>query len=129
MRALGREFKGLCEQRQMSQEVLGVEAGYQKGAGVSISRIESGTTRPSMPRLCGIACALGLTTEELEGLAGSHLDEIMGVGPESGLSAPESRRSVENRQREIEERTKLRTECVDDLASLLERVHTRARDN
>lgn len=126
--ALGREIKDLRERRQMSQEELGDKAGYGKGAGVSISRIESGTTLPSMPRLAGIAGTLGVSTERLEDLAKVRSDKRTGVGRESDTSPGGRMGTVKARLEEVQERTKLRTDCVEDLGSSFSHAHDRARD-
>src|SRR6187401_260748 len=66
--ALGQVIRELREARahRLSQEELGRKAGYRTGAGVSMSRIENGMTRPGPKRLEGIARTLGLTVRELE---------------------------------------------------------------
>jgi transcriptional regulator with XRE-family HTH domain len=66
--ALGQVIRELREARtpKLSQEELGRKAGYRTGAGVSMSRIENGVTRPGPTRLEGIANTLGLTLQELE---------------------------------------------------------------
>ena len=66
--ALGQVIRELREARtpKLSQEELGRKAGYRTGAGVSMSRIENGVTRPGPKRLEGIATTLGLTVQELE---------------------------------------------------------------
>ena len=68
--ALGQVIRELREARtpKLSQEELGRKAGYRTGAGVSMSRIENGVTRPGPTRLEGIANTLGLTLQELETL-------------------------------------------------------------
>lgn len=65
-RALGAVIKKHREAAGLSQERLGVRAGYGAGAGVSISRIESGETRPRKERLRKIASVLGVSLEKLE---------------------------------------------------------------
>lgn len=127
-RALGLAIRDLREQHQMSQEVLGAKAGYSKGAGVSISRIEAGTTQPTRPRLVGIAGALGVTLERLEDLAKIRADETTGVGTESETSAPGRKRGVRDRLKAVQERTKLRTDRVKDLGSSFNHAHDLARD-
>ncbi|HEU4999032.1 MAG TPA: helix-turn-helix transcriptional regulator [Lapillicoccus sp.] len=66
--ALGQVIRDLREAHapRLSQEELGRRAGYRTGAGVSMSRIENGVTRPGPRRLAGIATTLGLTVHELE---------------------------------------------------------------
>jgi transcriptional regulator with XRE-family HTH domain len=65
---LGQVIRELREAHtpKLTQEQLGRKAGYRAGAGVSMSRIENGATRPGPRRLEGIATALGLTVHELE---------------------------------------------------------------
>src|SRR4029453_4693939 len=65
---LGQVIRELREAHtpKLTQEQLGRKAGYRAGAGVSMSRIENGVTRPGPRRLAGIAAALGLTVHELE---------------------------------------------------------------
>jgi hypothetical protein len=65
---LGQVIRELREAHtpKLTQEQLGRKAGYRAGAGVSMSRIENGVTRPGPRRLQGIATALGLTVQELE---------------------------------------------------------------
>jgi transcriptional regulator with XRE-family HTH domain len=65
---LGQVIRELREAHtpKLTQEQLGRKAGYRAGAGVSMSRIENGVTRPGPRRLEGIATALGLTVQELE---------------------------------------------------------------
>lgn len=64
--ALGQVVRHLRRQEEgLTQEQLGRKAGYQGGAGVSISRLENGQLEPSPERFDGLAAALGLTPEEL----------------------------------------------------------------
>lgn len=126
--ALGRVIKDLRGRCLMSQEDLGEHAGYAKGAGVSISRIESGTTRPSVQRLAGIADALGVTPERLEDLAKVRSSDSTGAGQDSESNARGRKRSLKVRLGEVQERTKLRTDCVEDLGSSFNDAHNRARD-
>ncbi|WP_327044823.1 helix-turn-helix domain-containing protein [Microbispora sp. NBC_01189] len=59
----------------ITQEELGKRAGYKSGAGVSISRIESGAVKPTPEKLRGIAKALNTTIEALEQEAGIGRNE------------------------------------------------------
>lgn len=128
-KALGQEIKGLRERLGMSQDEVGVQAGYGKGAGVAISRIESGITRPAKPRLIGIAGALGVTADRIEGLANVRSRGSGGAGTESDTSAGGRKRPVRDRLKEVQARTKLRTDCVEDLGSSFKNAHDRARDD
>ena len=67
--AMGEVIKDLRKKRRLTQEELGTRAGYQGGAGVSVSRLESGQMEPSEERFVEIARALGVTREELVALA------------------------------------------------------------
>jgi transcriptional regulator with XRE-family HTH domain len=124
--ALGLEIKHLREQSEMSQEELGGQAGYGKGAGVSISRIESGTTRPTKLRLAGIALALKVTPEQLEDLAKLRSDAGEGAGQET--DARVRKQTVKDRLKGVQERTKRRTDCVEELGESFNDAHDRARD-
>jgi len=71
LEALGLVVRELREARtpRLTQQELGVQAGYQAGAGVAVSRIESGRSRPSPERLAGLNDALGLFPGEIVTLA------------------------------------------------------------
>lgn len=124
--ALGLEIKHLREQGEISQEELGARAGYGKGAGVSISRIESGATRPTKLRLAGIALALKITPEQLEDMAKVRADKSNGVRQESDSRLRKPPAKV--RLKAVQERTKLRTDCVEELGASFNEAHDRARD-
>jgi transcriptional regulator with XRE-family HTH domain len=63
---LGRAVRDARERMGMTQEDLGKAAGYQTGAAVSISRLETGKAQPGLERMTSIARALGVSVEELE---------------------------------------------------------------
>lgn len=67
--AFGQVVRDLRREQGLTQGALGVAAGYQGGAGVTVSRIENGLLEPSADRLEGIARALGLTSRDLLDLA------------------------------------------------------------
>lgn len=67
--AMGEVIKDLRKKRKLTQEELGIRAGYQGGAGVSVSRLESGQMEPSEERFVEIARALDVTRDELVSLA------------------------------------------------------------
>ncbi|WP_203580788.1 helix-turn-helix domain-containing protein [Microbacterium hibisci] len=67
--AFGQVVRDLRREQGLTQGALGVAAGYQGGAGVTVSRIENGLLEPSADRLEGIATALGLTSRDLLDLA------------------------------------------------------------
>lgn len=66
--SLGQAISALRAKRGLTQEELGRLAGYKDGpgVGVSISRIETGNSRPSTERLRTIAKALGTKVPALE---------------------------------------------------------------
>lgn len=68
-RSHGEVIKDLRKKRKLTQEELGIRAGYQGGAGVSVSRLESGQMEASEERFVEIARALDVTREELVTLA------------------------------------------------------------
>ncbi|GAB3248934.1 hypothetical protein GCM10027425_05720 [Alteromonas gracilis] len=90
--ALGRVVKALRRELGLTQEELGNAAGYGKGAGVSISRLENGRLEPT-DKFPGIARALGVSVQDLQeraaadeaayqtdkGVALSHEDRIAAI--------------------------------------------------
>ena len=83
-KALGEVIRSRREELELSPEQLGIDAGYGKGAGVSISRIEGGITKPSGPRFAGIALRLQLTPEQLHDAAAAHAARKQSQGGNSG---------------------------------------------
>ena len=92
----------------VTQEQLGIAAGYaSRGAGVSISRVESGRMRPSAEKLERIAAALGVTLQELARRAAELTRAAHDAAPAAGRRtarqrAAELHRSVTARQAEGE---------------------------
>lgn len=76
--ALGLAIKRLRERpdRKITQQELGDAAGYKTGAAVSISRIESGRSRPKTERLERIADGLGVSVQELVEIASQVEDTV-----------------------------------------------------
>lgn len=121
--ALGLTIRELRETAGMTQAELGERAGYGAGAGVSVSRIENGTTRPTAARLAGIAVALDRTPAQLEAEAASRAD-----GDEDGAGGgrptnEKIRARIQRIQREIQHRTS----TIEKLGSDLDRAHNLAR--
>lgn len=125
----------------MAQEELGRTAGYGKGAGVSISRLESGLLRPTSKTFAGVAEALGLTPEELEAQAAkqtskdrldtsSTAEETNGAtsGASDGAKNPPSSKELKARAKEIQREVADRTAAITDLAEEFNKQHDRARD-
>ena len=122
--ALGRVVRSLRERKGMSQESLGREAGYGKGAGVSISRVESGILRPGSERLAGIASALGLMPQELEDRAAKQ----DAADASEGGTARRGSRDLKDRARRVEQEIGERTTVITNLGEEFNKQHDRARD-
>lgn len=133
--------RDLRERKGSTQEELGREAGYGSGAGVSISRLESGLVRPGPDRLTGIAEALGLTSEELEAKALRQEAEYGGAAPVAeakprgevraaadGDTAPPGQRELNARRNLIEQEIEERSKAITDLSEAFNEQHDRARD-
>ncbi len=130
--ALGQVIRDLREAHEppMTQALLGQLAGYGSGAGVSISRIETGVTRPTARRFAGLALALDLTPEQLAALAVQRTleqEKKVADGAEAhGLRA--KRRSTRTRLAHVQEAVRARTDCVQELGLAFNVAHDRARD-
>jgi transcriptional regulator with XRE-family HTH domain len=130
--ALGQVIRELREARQpaMTQARLGELAGYGAGPGVSISRVETGVTRPGAQRFAGLALALGVTPEQLSDLAErrteEHLRARAGGADEHGIRA--KRRGTKNRLERVQQIMLARTDCVQELGLAFNVAHDRARD-
>lgn len=138
--ALGSVIREHREAKGITQDDLGRAAGYGAGAGVSISRIESGITRPGRDKFEGIAHALGLKASDLEQAAiqhtaltassASHGADASGaditkvrVGQGSGRERVKDR--LKRLQRELEHRTTV----IAELGTAFNDAHDRARDD
>jgi transcriptional regulator with XRE-family HTH domain len=140
--ALGRAIRELREARapKLSQEELGRRAGYRTGAGVSMSRIENGVTRPGPKRLAGIATALGVTVRELEtrGAAPSPASDLQDTSPPAfdqrpvaSAATPVAARqgeSAKERMRLIQSHFERRNSDAVTQAEAFNAAHDRARD-
>jgi len=121
--ALGRVVRELRTAKKLTQEELGRNAGYATGAGVSISRLESGQLMPGVERLHGVAKALGLTWEDLE-LRASKLraDEPARETPPNSLGAER----LEDRIKRIQQEIAARTASVTDLSEAFDAAQEHA---
>jgi transcriptional regulator with XRE-family HTH domain len=119
--ALGWVIRSLREQStpRLTQAELGKRAGYRAGAGVTISRIESGQMRPRPDKLDRIASALGSTTPQLEREAARRTREQLGTRAELPLK---------QRLAQLDEVIERRTTSVTELAEAFNVAHDRARD-
>lgn len=89
--ALGRVVKALRREMGLTQEELGDAAGYGKGAGVSISRLENGRLEPT-DKFPGIARALGVSVQDLHARAAAdeaahHTDQAGALSHEDRIAA------------------------------------------
>jgi hypothetical protein len=126
--ALGLVVRELREAQspRLTQRELGVRAGYgEAGAGVAISRIESGLSSPSADRLVGLNEALDLAPGELVTLAARRTEKFAAAGGGSAGATDESLRDRLVRvQRIVEERTDRLSSTVD----AFNEAHDQARD-
>lgn len=120
--ALGQVVHDLRRKKGWTQEKLGREAGYQSGAGVSISRLENGRLKPTPERFEGIAKALGLFSDAL-----AELVEETSRKAESSISGGGV--STEQRAARIQRAVDGRTQLVTDLGQAFNDAHDRAKDD
>jgi transcriptional regulator with XRE-family HTH domain len=115
--ALGKVIHSLRKQHGMTQEELGKKAGYKTGAGVAVSRIESGQSRPGLQRFEGLATALEVSPDELDTLAAAKDKELdarpRGVAPTSEVR-PRGR--TQRLGHEVGRRAAIRGRLEDELA-------------
>lgn len=116
---------------RMTQEQLGKDAGYGHGAGVSISRIESGMMYPGPDRLKGIATALGISLRQLEKEAAKRTEELAAKHGGSGGAADPGRdgESLKDRAKRIQQEIERRTTLITEASAAFNAAHDRARDN
>lgn len=119
--AMGAVIKVLRTKRKLTQEELGTRAGYQGGAGVSVSRLESGQMEPSEERFMEIARELGVTREELVALANARTDQLR-------RSSADGIVSVSSRIARIERVKEARKQLVADVDAL-NSASDRAKDD
>lgn len=124
LEALGSVIRSGRESLKLTQEELGQAAGYGAGAGVSISRIERGLSRPSPERLARIAEELDLTAEQLEKRARQRTDDLRKAGKFS-MGEESLKQRVLRVQKELDERTS----AIDRAGTAFNQAHDRARDN
>jgi transcriptional regulator with XRE-family HTH domain len=134
--ALGQVIRDLREAHapKLSQEELGRRAGYRTGAGVSMSRIENGVTRPGPRRLEGIASTLGLTVHELElrsaqRAAPASPDGPSGPNHDQGSTTESTSESTKARMRRIEGQFGRRQAQAVTQGQDFNSAHDRARDD
>jgi transcriptional regulator with XRE-family HTH domain len=134
--ALGQIVRRRREQAGKTQAELGAEAGYGAGAGVSISRLENGQLLPGPAKLAGIAQALGLTVDELEGLAAEHTAAVAAAPPppvpasgasSDGASAPAGQKELNRRSEAVTAETAERAQRITELSESYNEQYDRAR--
>ncbi|GAB3039447.1 helix-turn-helix domain-containing protein [Mycobacterium bourgelatii] len=116
---------------KMTQDELGAKAGYKKGASVSISRIESGLTRPGSDRFDAIALALGLSPAELEAEAAKRTLELAKERgePRVGAAAGSGEDRIKDRIKRVQHEVERRTGLITELGDAFNTAHDRARDD
>lgn len=128
--ALGQVIQEHRVANGLTQDELGSAAGYRAGAGVSISRIENGLTRPGRDRFTGIALALGLTPDQLESAAEERTRDISaaqgGTGGPATSSAGGER--LDDRSKRLRQEVKRRDAVISELYGAFNEAHDRARD-
>lgn len=115
---------------RLTQAELGTAAGYQSGASVSISRIESGQMRPGPDRLNDIARALGMSLAQLEKEAAKRTKELGGKrGTSPGdTAASAGGENLKDRARRIQQDIERRTNLITEAGDAFNTAHDRARD-
>ena len=131
---LGQVIRELREAHtpKLSQEQLGRRAGYRTGAGVSMSRIENGVTRPGPRRLEGIAKALGLSVQELKTRGAQRSDQPERLDGQrlGGVSSSTSvKESTKDRMRRIQGDFDRRNTQAVTRGRAFNAVHDSARDD
>ena len=116
-----------AREKKLSQAELGQAAGYGAGAGVAISRIESGQMRPGTTKLKGIAEALGTTPEVLLEEA-RRLASEADTPPSSESTEDTAKLSLKERLQRVQQAAESRTETVTQLGERFNAAHDRARD-
>lgn len=128
LQALGLVVRELREAQvpRLTQQELGDRAGYQTGAGVALSRIENGLSRPSPERLAGLAEALDLAPDRLVMLAAQRTEALRAAGGTTSSTSDESLRDrLQRLQETVEDRTKRLEQGVDAFNA----AHGKARDD
>ena len=121
LEALGPVIRDLRRERALTQEELGRRAGYGAGAGVAISRLESGQLHPSSERLEGIAAAFELTPNELFARA---VERSKGLKTAAG----DGKVSIEDRLARIRRANERRKHLVQSMEALTD-ARDRATDD
>ncbi|GAA0985119.1 helix-turn-helix domain-containing protein [Nocardioides aquaticus] len=136
-KALGRAIRGFREDMDLSQQQLGERAGYSKGpgAGVSISRVESGQMRPGAARLQRIAGTLGVSMDVLAEAAERLAPDVeaeerarLDQGAASSDAGSTSGLPIRQRVGVLQDAIDQRMKAVGALSDRFNVAHDRARD-
>lgn len=128
---LGRAIRTRREAMGLTQQELGRKAGYRAGAGVSISRIETGGMRPSPAKLANIAEALGMKQRSLEAAARLCTEELAARRRTSNADADHDAAnevSLRERVERLNQALVHRHATVSELADAFNTAHDSARD-
>lgn len=130
--ALGAVIRRHRNRVGLSQEELGRQAHYQSGAGVAISRIESGQIAVGSARLAQLAEPLGVTADQLTAEARADTSgSDAGATPASGsarASVAAGNETLRKRRARVELRVKQRQEVLDGGLSALKERRQSAED-
>lgn len=118
--ALGEVIRVLRKEQNQTQQELGAHAGYKGGAGVSISRLESGQMTPSSERLEDIARALAVQPDEL-------IARAVAITNRAKTTSSRGAKGVTDRDARIDQLAEAREQLVRH-AEALKIAHERAKD-
>lgn len=123
----GRAVQKKRETLGIQQDEFGIQVGYKAGAGagVSISRIETGRTLPPVARREGIAKALGLPLAELEEFATVETQALEALTPTPLAKTPQ-KLSVRDRAEALHGRIEQRKQRVESLGADFTRAYEEA---
>ena len=124
LEALGSVIRECREDLKLTQEDLGTAAGYGAGAGVSISRIERGLSRPNEERLAGIALKLGRTPEQLEDWAQRRTET-----QDKAVKPKTAEESLKERLHRVQKEIEKRESAINKAGKAFNEAHDRARDD
>lgn len=125
----GRAVQTRRKSLALQQEEFGMRVGYKPGpgAGVSVSRIESGDSLPPEARREAIAKELGLSLGELEALAVEESQSLTSPAPARG-EVVARKLNVRKRAEALHKRIEERKEQMESLVAALELAHESASE-
>lgn len=134
--ALGELIREARTARGLTQQKLGERAGYgHNGAGVSISRVEAGMTRPPTERLERIAQTLGTTVSKLTSDAVFRAGAAAAPRTAAGAASPGGARGTAGKPKSAKARAQglkniidTRTTTITELVAQYDTSHQRCRD-